>query len=301
MGEVSVLCVGPGETIERASDRLTEVSELTVIECTTRAAGRRRIHGDDIDCLVTVYDLPDGTGVELVRDIRETSPSTGCILFTNPEQAREISSGGWPLVTEYVNSESPVATDRLVELVSVTTQAGTQTAYPRPEQEDERLALLESLDLEAQFLKRALNRVAELAARQFEGDRAAVNVIEESTQKVLACHGAEWSALPREESICTYAILDEDTTVIEDTTEDPRFVDIECLAEMDIRFYAGCPIQPGGGPILGTLCLYATEPMTLSSESKECLQLLAEEAAQWFELHRYQGPEQQAGDNAEAT
>lgn len=284
MSDVTVLCVAPeGESGARA--RLAAEPGLSVVEGTSLAAARETVQDTDIDCLVTEYELPDGTGIDLIRYVRDRAEDTGCILFTDADRETVTEGVDVPLVAEYLNRGSPAAADRLAALVSVTARRRCQAAYPVPEDEADRLATLARLDLESPSLAAALDRVTELAAAHFGVDRAAVNVITESTQDVLSCEGADWSSIPREESICTYAILDEGVTVVEDTAVDARFADNETLADLDIRFYAGAPLRTEAGLSLGTLCVYDDAPRSFTDADRDYLRLLAAEAVGWFELH----------------
>lgn len=145
-------------------------------------------------------------------------------------------------------------------MVAATLELRSHTAYPLPRNEDDRLAALESFALDSEALREALERVTDLPARHFDVQTASVNAIEERTQTFLVCHGADWTETSREDSICTYAIVDDDpVTVIEDTATDPRFEHNETLQELGIQFYAGADLTVDG-LTLGTLCVYDDEP-----------------------------------------
>lgn len=283
MSEITVLRVT--NEAERTDDRLADRPEVSLIDMDSVADAKRSVETEDVDCLVTGHDLPDGTGLDLIRHVRDIAPDTGCILYTDAGREAITAETGGTVVTEYVDRDSPRAEDRLVELVIVTARRSTQTAYPLPGDEDERLAALERLDLESPSLGRALDRVTELAAEHFDVDRTAVNVIADTVQEVLASQGTDWTSFRREETICTYSILEEGVTVIEDVEDDPRFRDNEGLLEANIRFYAGVPLRTDDGLPIGTLCIYDEEPRSLSASERGYLQLLAEEAMHWIELH----------------
>lgn len=285
MSEITVLRVTAETETGQATDQLANRSEVSVIHKDSLADAKDSVDDEDVDCLVTAHDLPDGTGMDLIRYVRETSPDTGCILFTDADRQEITANSGDRVVMEYVDRDSPEAHERLVELVSVTARRSTQTAYPLPGDEDERLAALERFDFDSPSLGRALERVSDLAGEHFDVDRTAVNVIADHVQEVLASRGTDWTAFPREETICTYSILDEGVTVIEDVSADPRFEERENLEHANIRFYAGVPLSTDDGLPIGTLCIYDSEPRELSADGRHYLQLLAEEAMQWIELH----------------
>lgn len=284
MSELTVLHVAPRGDTDPAARRLADRQEVSVVEESSLAEAKEAVSDGAVDCLVTAYDLPDGTGIELIRYVRDTEPDTGCILFTDADRETIVDEADGRLVAEYVDRESSAAEDRLAELVSVTGRHRTQTSYPLPGDEADRLAALDRLEFDSPSLDRAFERVTDLAAEHFEVERAAVSVIAERTQEVLACRGADWTTIPREETICTYSILSDGVTVIEDTAADPRFEDSGSLEELDIRFYAGAPLTTDGVPI-GTFCIYDEEPRELPSGEERYLRLLADETMHWIELH----------------
>ena len=68
----------------------------------TVAAAQRRCRGDSFDAVVCDYDLPDGTGIDLLERVRETDPNLPFVLFTgkgSEEVASEAISAG---VTDYL-------------------------------------------------------------------------------------------------------------------------------------------------------------------------------------------------------
>lgn len=49
-----------------------------------RAAALAAVAGRRVDVLVTSERLPDGDGATLIREVRERSPHTACVLLTEP-------------------------------------------------------------------------------------------------------------------------------------------------------------------------------------------------------------------------
>lgn len=113
-----------------------------------------------------------------------------------------------------------------------------------------------------------------------------VNLIREHSQQFLACHGADWTPTPREDSICTYAIVeDDDVTVVEDVKADPRFEHNESLDDMNIRSYAGADLTTPDGLTIGTLYAYDAEPRTFTDDDREYLSTLADVTVTVLDLH----------------
>lgn len=136
------------------------------------------------------------------------------------------------------------------------------------------------------MLGESLDRLTELATALFDIDAAAVGLIHEHSERFLSCSGISLDPMDREDTVCTYAILDDEVTVIEDLQDDPRFSDNEGLETAGVRFYASAPIGTPDGQAIGTFCVYQDEPRTFSESDREQLSLLADEAMEQLVLRR---------------
>lgn len=280
----TVLHVDPErEAREALRDALTE-TDLEVRSATSVEDGTAALRADDVACLVAEHNLSDGTGTDLVRRARETSPDIGCVLYTDaPREAVATGADDGPTVAEYVPKDAAAGVDRVAQLVRTTADRRTQAAYPLPDGEADRLALLEALDFEGDPLEAALERVADLARAHFDLPLATVSYVGSDAQEFLVCRGDDWSAVDREMTVCTYTILEDGTTVVEDLAEDPRFVANEALEELGIRFYAGATLSSREGLPVGTLCVYDETPQSFDEDDAAYLELLAEDASHWIE------------------
>lgn len=278
----SVLHVDPEPAAREALREALADTSLEVRTAASLAAGADALAEETPACLVAEHDLEDGSGLDLVGRVRETSPDVGCVIYTDaPREA--VASAADAVIAEYVPKEAPAAVDRLASVVRTTADRRTQTAYPLPDDEPERLEALETYALESPALQRALGRVAELATAHYDVPLAAVSYLSADSQEFLVCEGDDWDAVSREETVCTYTILEPGVTVIEDLAADPRFVANETLEELGIRFYAGVPLTDPAGRPLGTLCVYDDAPRPFDADEEAYLALLADEAAQWLE------------------
>jgi PAS domain S-box-containing protein len=82
--------------LEREGDVLEVITE------TSPEAGLKRLETDDIDCIVSDYDMPRTNGLEFLDAVREDHPEIPFILFTgkgSEEIASEAISAG---VTDYI-------------------------------------------------------------------------------------------------------------------------------------------------------------------------------------------------------
>jgi len=280
-----VLCVDPDDAARTASGLRDELSDLGIETETARSVDEAvavvEADGPPVDCVVTGYELPDGTGLALVDRVRERAPDTGCILFTERGYDAIDTEAFQTTITEYVQKRTGNAIERLAQLVRLTVSASAQTSYPVPQNEAERIATLASYDLDAEGLEASLARITDLAARHFDVPTASINVIGEHSQEFLACHGTaeSWAPTPREDSICTFTLVEDDPVmVVENVAEDPRFEHNEAFADLGIRTYMGANIGPEGRPPIGTLCVYDEEPHSFSEADRTYLSTLADVA-----------------------
>ena len=283
MGDVAVLYVDPDATAGMSPLReLVAEPAIEVARESSLADARAVLEATVVDCVVTEYDLPDGTGIELVAALRDLAPDTGAILVTDVPPARIATESNGGPVAEFVPKAAPDVGNRVVQLVEHTAVHRSQTSYPLPPGERARLDALATIDLDDEVLQRAVQRVAELAAEHFAVPLSSVNIITERTQEFLATAGGEFESTPREESACTYTILDDGVSVIEDMATDPRFTDNDGA----IRFYAGATLTTREGHPVGTLCVYDDEPRVFGEADRAYLSLLAAEVNDWLEVVR---------------
>lgn len=286
-----LLCVDPDADARAATAETLRDAGYEVDEAESVADARERLD-DAVDVLVTEQSLPDGTGLELMCDAREETPDTSCILYTDvPVEDIDTAAFG-DLVAEYLRKDTPGAESELLELVEQGAVFRNQTAYPLPENEEARLAALERYDVDTEALGESFDRLTEIATALFDLDAAAVGLIDAHEQRFLACHGISLEPMDREDTVCTYALLDPDVTVVEDVAEDPRFSENEGLVSAGIRFYASAPVATPDGDAIGTFCVYDDEPGSFSEHDRELLGLLADEAMDQLTLRRRLGGEE---------
>ncbi|MFC7132509.1 MULTISPECIES: GAF domain-containing protein [Salinibaculum] len=281
--DITVLCVDP-ETA--TADTVANRAEIRAVPAEDVAAGREAAAATDVDCVVAEYDLPDGTGFDVFEAVRESHPNAACILYTEADRA-EIDTGAFrDTVAEFLPKDSPNAGDRLVDMVHIAVVDRTQVGFPLPDDEDARLDALAAYDVESFDAVETFDRLSKLVASHFDIRVAFVGLLHEIEERFVACHGADWETLDREDSICTYAILDDEVTVIENVQADPRFAYNETLKELEIRSYAGANITTPDGTVIGELCLVHDEPRSYDDAGLADLQRFAEEVSEQLELRR---------------
>lgn len=280
---MTVLCVDPDADERAETVAALEDAGFTVDAVGSLAAARAALDGT-VDGLVTEHDLGDGTGLDLVEYARETVPDVACVLYTHrtPDEIDTVALGD--AVAEYLR-KGPDSADRLADIVGFSVASGSQTAYPLPDDEDARLAALERFAADPGALESSFDRLTALAVALFDVDSAAVGLIDAHHERFVGCAGIDLDTMDRENTVCTYTILDEGVTVVEDLADDPRFADNEAIAATGIRFYAGAPVSAPDGSKIGTVCLYGDEPRSLSGRERDLLETLAEEVSDRLLVH----------------
>jgi GAF domain-containing protein len=279
-----ILCVDPETPArERTAAALADAG-FGVVEAESLAGAHEALGEHVVECVVTEHALPDGTGLELVETARERYPDAACVLFTATPLDDVDTDAFGDVVAEYVRKDDDH--DELVSVVEHALAFRSQTAYPLPEDEGARVAALEQYAADPAELGSSLDRLTELATALFGVDAAAVGVIDAHTEDFLSCHGVSFDPMDREDTVCTYAILDDDVTVVEDVQDDPRFADNEGLAAANIRFYASAPLVTPEGRAIGTFCIYDDQPRGFDERDRELLSLLGDEAMEQLTLRR---------------
>ena len=279
MTESVTLCVDADDDARRELMRaLSAESSVTVLAASSVEEAKATLAETAVDCVVTEYDLPDGNGLDLVAWLREVSPATWCLLYTDERPPDIEERGADAVLTDYVAKGDEHALAVVVRLARAAGAAGEDPGYPLLPDDAQRVVVLGGLEVDADPLHAALERVTTLAATHFGVDDASINLVGEDTQEFSVQHAGEWHPIPRSESICTYSIVrPQGVTVVEDAWTDPRFRDNDALRDLGIRFYAGATISVDGLPV-GTLCVYDDERRTFSGDDRNYLRALAETA-----------------------
>jgi len=100
-----------------------EADQFEIIQAGRVAEAREQLHESavEIDCIVSDYDLPDMTGVELLKTVREEYPNLPFILFTGKGSEAVASDAITAGVTDYLQKQS--GTDQYTVLANRITNA----------------------------------------------------------------------------------------------------------------------------------------------------------------------------------
>ncbi len=289
MGEITVLYVaGPAGPDPPAA--LTDHPDTSVERVETAAAARDRVESAPPDCVVAAYHLPDGTGASLAAAVRSAVADIPVVLYSEADRT-EVQRDDAATVVEFVDAAAGNAEQRLVQLVAVAARRHCHAPYPVPGDEDDRLAVLPTVDGDER-VETALDRLARLAALYFDAEYGAVNVVEKRVVTALGQYGGAPRQYPREASACTYTILEDGATVVPDMRDDPRFAGYDAVADLELGFYAGVPVDVGGLPV-ATVCVYDTDARAFvpDDDDERFLETLAAGASEWLSAPPTRGVE----------
>lgn len=153
--------------------------------------------------------------------------------------------------------------------------------------EHERLQDLYEYNILDTHAESDFDELVELASHICKCPISLITLLDKDRQWFKAKIGLEISDMPRDVAFCSYAILQDDVMVIEDTTKDERFCDNPTVIGFpNVRFYAGVPIISPAGHKLGTICVADRRPRVLSSEERRILKLLANQATKLLEIRK---------------
>jgi hypothetical protein len=160
----------------------------------------------------------------------------------------------------------------------------TSTLIPLNDQE--RLAALAPYRVLGTAPDAVFDEVVRLTAKLFDVPIALVSLVDEGSvwfKANFGMPGAEQVA--RNESICSVAILNEDTTIYSNLLTQPCQLTEPGVAEaLQMQFYAGHPLQDEQGYNIGALCVIDRQPRQLSALEQHRLQDLAQVVMQMLKL-----------------
>lgn len=143
----------------------------------------------------------------------------------------------------------------------------------------ERIQTLKNLAILDTAPEVVYNDLARAAAHTFGVPIAMVNLLDADRDWFKACVGLPLTESPAETSFCAiFFASSEDIIVAEDTTLDERFASHPLVVgPPHIRFYGAARLVVDG-QLVGTLCVYDTQPQKVTAEQIDQLRLLGDAA-----------------------
>lgn len=144
---------------------------------------------------------------------------------------------------------------------------------PIPENDGERVASLEKMQLLSTPRESDLDRITRTAKAIFGTEIALISLIDKERQWFKSRDGLDATETPRDVSFCGHAIQEDRTFVVTDAAADERFHDNPFVTgAMHLRFYAGQPLTNSEGFRVGTLCVISPTARPFSDEQQQILQ-----------------------------
>jgi class 3 adenylate cyclase len=162
-------------------------------------------------------------------------------------------------------------------------------AIQAPANEADRLVALRSYAILDTAPELAYDEITELAAQICQCPVAVIGFVDETRDWKKSKYGLppDFTALPRQVSICTTTICGNDILVVPDLTKDERFCNNATVTgEPYLRLYCGMPLINPEGYALGTLCVVDFQPRELNFEQTEAIRRLSRQVVSQLELRR---------------
>jgi GAF domain-containing protein len=150
-------------------------------------------------------------------------------------------------------------------------------AYPKAENDAERVAFLESLALIDSAPDRNLDRINALTQQVLNVAICAVTLLDNERQWFKCVIGLETDETSRDVAICNYTVMQDEVFEITDLAADERTRSNPLvLGEPYLRYYAGAPLIVNGFRI-GSLCILDYQPRPpLTERERRILRELAD-------------------------
>lgn len=129
----------------------------------------------------------------------------------------------------------------------------------------------------------AFDDIVQLAAQIVGASMSLISVVEAGQANIKASFGIKLSELPTDRVFCEYVRAEGGRELILfDATKDARFQNNQRTA--GVKFYAGEPLRGPTGNILGTLCVFDTQPRVVSAEQISALRILSRQVVTQLQL-----------------
>jgi len=153
------------------------------------------------------------------------------------------------------------------------------SVYPlRPADEAHRLQALRPYQLVTAIPDPLFDELIRLTASLFSVPIAIIALVEATTVQFRLNVGLppDMQQVPRAQSLCSVALLRDETTVYENLPQNPCALTEPGLVEqLNLQFYAGHPLRTPAGEAIGVLCVLAHQPRQFVDADRALLVRLA--------------------------
>lgn len=237
----------------------------------------RAVKQSDLLVLSIFNHQPQSMARRIVRRIRRHWPGARVVLClwnapavaADPEFARQ--TGAQACVTSLRELHL------WVEAMQVGDPGESVIAAPIPDDDEQRVRMLHESGVLAPALTALYRDTAKKAVNAFNTKWAQVSwvdaerVFAPGSLLPLSAQEGSQQGFPRDSSVCSYVVYEEEAIVVGDLARDPRFANDSMVHSLKLRFYAGVPLTDKRGNVLGCLSILDDEPRNLSDDELEVL------------------------------
>lgn len=237
----------------------------------------RAVKQSDLLVLSVFNHQPQSMARRIVRRIRRHWPGARVVLClwnapavaADPEFARQ--TGAQACVTSLRELHL------WVEAMQVGDPGESVIAAPIPDADEQRVRMLHESGVLAPALTALYRDTAKKAVNAFNTKWAQVSwvdaerVFAPGSLLPLSAQEGPQQGFPRDSSVCSYVVYEEEAIVVGDLARDPRFANDSMVHSLKLRFYAGVPLTDKRGNVLGCLSILDDEPRNLSDDELEVL------------------------------
>lgn len=237
----------------------------------------RAVKQSDLLVLSIFNHQPQSMARRIVRRIRRHWPGARVVLClwnapavaADPEFARQ--TGAQACVTSLRELHL------WVEAMQVGDPGESVIAAPIPDDDEQRVRMLHESGVLAPVLTALYRDTAKKAVNAFNTKWAQVSwvdaerVFAPGSLLPLSAQEGPQQGFPRDSSVCSYVVYEEEAIVVGDLARDPRFANDSMVHSLKLRFYAGVPLTDKRGNVLGCLSILDDEPRNLSDDELEVL------------------------------
>lgn len=146
-----------------------------------------------------------------------------------------------------------------------------------PANEKQRLLAVRRYEILDTPTDRVFDRITSIAARLVAVPISIISIVDSDRIWFKSHHGTDLDQVDRATGLCSSAIVQDGSLVINDALRDRRtFANPLVVGEFGLRFYAGAPLTTPQGFKLGTLAVIDKAPRAISDDHLAILQELAD-------------------------
>jgi diguanylate cyclase (GGDEF)-like protein len=161
-------------------------------------------------------------------------------------------------------------------------------SVPRPANETERLAALRRYGRLDASAEKDFDLLTKVAAEICGVPYARISLVDEDYVTGMAGVGMPNGTVPRDEAVCSWAVLQDGLLEIPDLSSDERTSKLRLTTEGGMHMYAGTSLNTKDGYHIGTLCVLDSKPRRLTDHQRELLSGLARQVMALLELRAHE-------------